>query len=220
MGLPFTVEAFLDVFRRYNDAVWPLQWLLGALGIAAVALAARGGPRAGRRVSGILTLLWLWTGLVYHVAFFRAINPAAAAFGAACVAQAALFAGLGVGRGRIAFAPRRDVAGVAGATLAAYALVVYPMLGAATGRAYPASPTFGTPCPTTILTLALLLWAVRTLPRVVLIVPVAWSVIGTVGALRLGVVEDLGLPIAAAAASLATVLEHRGHRGTTRLRAT
>lgn len=219
MGLPFTVEAFLDVFRRYNDAVWPLQWLLGALGIAAVALAARGGPRAGRRVSAILALLWLWTGLVYHVAFFRAINPAAAAFGAACVAQAALFAWLGVVRGRIAFAPRRDVAGVAGATLAAYALVVYPMLGAAE-RAYPASPTFGTPCPTTILTLALLLWAARTLPRVVLIVPVAWSVVGTVAALRLGVVEDLGLPFAAAAALLAVVLEHRGHRGTTRLRTT
>ena len=28
MRLPFTIDQFLDVFRRYNLAVWPAQWVV------------------------------------------------------------------------------------------------------------------------------------------------------------------------------------------------
>ena len=28
MRLPFTIDQFLDVFRRYNLAVWQAQWVL------------------------------------------------------------------------------------------------------------------------------------------------------------------------------------------------
>ena len=29
MQLPFTVDQFLEVFHRYNLAVWPVHWILG-----------------------------------------------------------------------------------------------------------------------------------------------------------------------------------------------
>jgi hypothetical protein len=49
MPLPFTVEQFLDVFRRYNEQVWPAQLALLLLGVGAVVLAARARPGARAR---------------------------------------------------------------------------------------------------------------------------------------------------------------------------
>lgn len=66
----------------------------------------------------------------------------------------------------------------------------------------PAMPTFGLPCPTTIYTLGLLLWAERPMPRWLLTVPLAWSVLGASAARQLGVWEDLGLVAAGVLAGL------------------
>ncbi len=197
MRVPFTVEQFLEVFRRYNETLWPAQWLLYALGIAAVVLVFRSTPLASRVVSGILATLWLWMGVVYHLTFFRAINPAAMIFGIAFIAEGALFAWLGVGRGRLSFRPRRKLAAAAGGLFVLYALVVYPLLGYALGHRYPAAPTFGLPCPTAIFTFGLLLWADSPVPRSVFLVPVLWGVVGTSAAVQLGMREDFGLLVAA-----------------------
>ena len=203
MRMPFTAEQFLDVFRRYNEAVWPAQWALLLLGVGAVALAVRGGPRAGRAVSALLGALWLWMGLVYHLGFFRAVNPAALAFGLLFVAQGALLLWWGAWRGRLALDVRADRAGAAGALLVLLALVAYPVIGHALGHRYPAAPTFGLPCPTTILTFGLLAWAAAPVPRLLLAIPVGWAVVGTSAALQLGMREDLALPVAAVVGTLA-----------------
>jgi hypothetical protein len=48
---------------------------------------------------------WAWMGLVYHIGFFRFINPAALGFGIAFLVQAWLFLVWGVNtRGRVAVA--------------------------------------------------------------------------------------------------------------------
>lgn len=209
MRVPFTVEQFLEVFRRYNDAVWPAQWVLYALGIAVVVLAFRSTPEAGRVVSGILAALWLWMGVVYHLTFFRVINPAAVVFGIAFIAEAALFAWLGAWRGRLSFRARRDLAAVVGGLFVLYALVVYPLLGYALGHRYPVAPTFGLPCPTVIFTFGLLLCTDAPVPRSVLLVPVLWAAVGTSAAVQLGMREDFGL-LAAAVVGTWVVLGH-GH---------
>ena len=41
MPLLFTRDEFFDVFRRYDEAVWPAQWLLAALALVAVVFAVR-----------------------------------------------------------------------------------------------------------------------------------------------------------------------------------
>ena len=130
---------------------------------------------------------------------FRAVNPGATLFGAAFVLQAGLFGWAGV-RGRLVFGPRRDVRGLVGGVLIVYALVVYPLLNYALGHRYPTAPTFGAPCPTTILTFGLLLWTARPIPWWLLIVPGLWAVIGLSAALSLGVPQDFGLFVAGAVA--------------------
>src|SRR5689334_2789783 len=84
--MPFTVEQFFEVFRSYNETLWPAQLLLYAP--AAAALIGTWKPHRGshRLVAAALAVLWLWTGVVYHFGFFRTINPAASLFAAISVA--------------------------------------------------------------------------------------------------------------------------------------
>ena len=195
--MPFTVEQFLRVFRAYNEAIWPAQWLLALAGVAAVGLAMLGGRRAGRAASALLGLLWLWTGAVYHLGFFARLSPAGMLFGALFVAQGALLMWEGAHRTRLRFAPRADLAGVAGAAVVLYALVVYPLVGALAGHEYPATPTFGAPCPVDLLTFGLLLWSAPPAPRRLFVVPALWAALGVSAALQLGMAEDYALPIVA-----------------------
>jgi hypothetical protein len=207
MRLPFSSEQFFEVFGRYNEAVWPAQAGLLLLALIAVAAAVRGSGsgRPRRIVAAILALLWAWMGLVYHIGFFRQINPAATVFGGLFIGQAALLVWYGLRRDALHFGIPGAARGAAGAALIAYALLIYPVLGAAAGHGYPAAPTFGLPCPTTIFTLGLLLWTTRPAPWPVLIVPIAWAVVGTSAALQLGVIEDLGLPVAALVVAVAAL---------------
>src|SRR5688500_17535582 len=89
--MPFTANEFLDVFAAYNSDLWPL-----ALALWVVTAAVFGPFVAGKRVWMPLPVLvlaghWLWAGILYHVLFFTAINPAAWLFAALFVLQAALF---------------------------------------------------------------------------------------------------------------------------------
>ncbi|MBI4183554.1 MAG: hypothetical protein HY521_06125 [Proteobacteria bacterium] len=194
MALPFTADEFFSVFAAYNTATWPAPVAAYALGVLAVGLALHPFPPGGRAVSAILGLFWLWMGLVYHVGFFARINPAAYAFGGAFVAEGVLFLVVGTVRGRLAFRSRGDGYRFVGLALIAYAGVLYPLLGALAGHAYPRAPLFGVaPCPTTIFTFGTLLLAEGGVPRALLLVPTLWSLIGGSAAILLAVPEDLGL---------------------------
>ena len=196
MGVPFTADQFFEVFARYNEQVWPAQILLNLLALAAVLVAWR-WRGASRAVAVMLAALWLWAGVVYHWIFFRQVNPAASVFAVGFVLQALLILWLGTIRTRLVFAYPSGMAGAAGWMLVGFALVIYPVLGYLFGHHYPSAPTFGAPCPLTIFTFGLLLWAARPVPWAVLIVPVVWALVGTSAALTFGVWQDLGLPVAA-----------------------
>jgi hypothetical protein len=193
VGIPFTPEQFFDVFRWYNESVWPAQWLLAAMAVVAMVAAGRARAQSGHIASAVLAMLWLWSGVVYHLTFFTAINRAAVVFGALFVAQSMLFLWLGVRRHQLKFVARMDSVGIIGALLIVYALAVYPLLGYALGHRYPEAPTFGVPCPTTIFTFGLLVWCDPPVPRRLVVIPALWAVLGTMAALELGVPEDFGL---------------------------
>ena len=196
MPLPFTVDQFLAVFADYNRAVWPAQVLLYGVGLVLVILAYLGRARAARWVGLGLALLWAWMGGVYHLGFFRQINPGAVLFGITFLLQALLFAIWGVTHRATEGGTVRSFDAWAGGALLGYALVVYPLLGWALGHRYPSSPTFGLPCPTTIATLGVLMWVRPQPPWWLLTIPLLWAVVGTGAAFSLGIREDLGLLVA------------------------
>lgn len=181
-------EQFFDIFVQYNRAVFPAQIALILIAVAALTAVIAGG----RKISFLLIAgLWAWCGVVYHLIFFTRINGAAYVFGAMFLLQAALFA-------FAAFRPAAEepppmLARRVGITIVIFALVVYPMPGAILGRTYPASVTFGLPCPLTVYTFGTLLLVHGKLPRHLLIIPTTWALIGSTAAIFFGVYEDLSL---------------------------
>ena len=193
MNLPFTADAFYGVFKAYNTAVWPVQLALLALGILAVTLLVRPRSYSSVGISVILTVLWIWQALAYHLAFFTAINPLAYVFAAVFLASAAAFFWQGVFRRHMVFKTTTGGRAAAGWSLMVFALLIYPAWTYLSGHRYPAFPTFGLPCPTTLFTIGLLAFLVKPYPRSVFVVPVLWCFVGSQAAFVFNVQADLGL---------------------------
>lgn len=191
--IPFTVDQFLEVFARYNVAVLPAQLVFYAMGILAICLALQRKAGFSKVVSLILAVLWIWMGLVYHFWFFSPINSAALIFALFFVLQGILFFIAGVWKQQLDFRFRLNLFGIIGGAFLLYALVIYPALGYWFGHRYPAAPTFGLPCPTTIFTFGILLWTNRRVPLYLLAIPLGWSFMGLWAAISLGIPEDFGL---------------------------
>lgn len=197
MRPPFTAEEFLDVFRRYNDAVSPVQGVLLVLALLAIGAALRGSRRGARATLALLGLLWLWTAVAYHLAFFTTLGAVGYLFAAASAAEGLLLLRLSAAPLPPRFAPRADARGIAAALLLGYAVLGYPAAAALAGHHYPAMPTFGAPCPVTIFTLGLLLLSVDRPPRSALVVPIAWALVASSAVIAFGMWEDVGVPLAA-----------------------
>lgn len=199
MTLPFSREQFLEVFAAYNLSLWPFAAALWVLSLAALVLVVR-GARVDRAVTVLLAVHWAWTAVAYHWVHFAAINPAAPVFAAAFLAQAFAL-GKSAWRDSLRYAWRLTPRHLIGAATAAYGLL-YPAAALVVVGAYPRIPTFGVPCPTTLLTMGLLLMA--TPVRIsLLVIPLLWSLIGGSAALLFAIAPDFALP---AAGVLVTVL--------------
>jgi len=200
MTLPFTTEQFFDVFARYNTAVRPMQIVLLVLGLVAAPLAAT--RRGWRAAALIVAALWAWMAVAYHAAFFTAVNPAAYFFAMAFALEAALIARWAMDRYQEFVRPSPMQIAIA-CVVFLYAFVGYPLIGSLVGERFPAAPTFGVPCPTTIFTFGIFAMLASSLPPSLLIIPIAWAFIGAFAGVSLGVPQDLGL-LAATLASLVT----------------
>ncbi len=189
--LPFMREQFLAVFVAYNEAVWPVQIVAYLLGLVMVILIIRPSAQRSRVVAAGLALMWLWTGIGYHAMNFSTISNGAWGFAVLFVIQGVLLVEAGMLRGRVAFGWRKGWAGWTGWALVAYASIGYPLLGQILGHGYPAMPMFGiTPCPVTIFTFGLMLLTSDPVPRRLLVIPVAWSLIGGSAAFLLAIPQD------------------------------
>lgn len=210
MSLPFTAPQFFEVFRNYNLSIWPMQivaYLIGLIVVGSLFTRIKG---ASRLVWGALSFFWLWMGIAYHILHFSLINKAAYGFGILFVLEGLLFLGMGAMQSGIRLQPGRNLASLVGGVLILYALLFYPLLGAWLGHGYPFSPGFGVaPCPTTIFTFGMLLFAERRVPLTLLVIPFLWSLLGFSAAISMGVREDVGLLIAGLATVTIALWQHR-----------
>ena len=64
-------------FRDYNTDIWPIQIILYALALITV-LYTIFKIKLKDRVNGfVLSFLWIWMGIIYHLTYFIDINKAA-----------------------------------------------------------------------------------------------------------------------------------------------
>ncbi len=209
MNPPFTLEQFLDVFKNYNKALFPMQWFFYFLGFSIIYFVLKSNSKSDKIISLLLAFLWLWMGVVYHIIFFTAINKAAYLFGGLFIIQGILFLLLGVFKNKISFQFQKDKYGITGLVFVLFALIIYPIAGYFFGHIYPSSPTFGLPCPTTIFTFGLLLMNIKKCPITILIIPFIWSVIGFMAAFQFGILEDTGLIVASLVAISLLIYRNR-----------
>jgi hypothetical protein len=211
MSTPFTKLDFMDVFARYNRATPGMAFVLVAIALMAALGVARRSRFRDRWASGVLGLLWLWSGVAFHLAFFADTNPAAIAFGILFVVQGLAFFARGVLRHELTFRGNLGTArGITGLLVMTYAIAGYPLISFAVGHRWPHLPTFGAPCPVDLFTLGLLLWTKSPIPRWLLVVPLGWAVVASIAAWDFGMHEDWGL--AAAAMVAAAWLWPRGQK--------
>ncbi len=209
MNTPFTLDQFFEIFKSYNEAIFPAQIFLYLTSLIVIFLIIKPSSISNKIISGFLAFLWLWMGIVYHLIFFTKINSAAYVFGPAFILQSVLFIAYGVFKTKLSFSFHSGIYGVTGFLLIFFALIIYPILGLFLGHVYPSSPTFGLPCPTTIFTFGVLLLSNKAFPVVILIIPLLWSMIGFTAAFNFGIWEDTGLLISGILSLILTLIKNR-----------
>jgi hypothetical protein len=196
MQLPFSREALLDVFAAYNTSWWFVALAFWILTLAAfVGVVSR--HSVSRWTFGLLGVQWGWSAMAYHASLFSKINPVAWAFAAAFLVEAGILL-YGAVEDHLQFTRGRSIRHRAAYGLIAYGLL-YPFIALAGGHAYPRVPTFGVPCPTTIVTAGFLMLLEGRVPLVLIVVPLLWSAIGGSAAFTLGMHVDLALIVAGCA---------------------
>lgn len=216
--MPFTVEQFLNVMENYNLTVWPMQVIFNILALVMIFFLFTKAKIGNHFINLGLSFLWVWIGIVYHLVYFTSINPAAYLFGIFNIIQGLLFFYFGFIKQGLKFTIKKDWPGILGGIFILYALIIYPVLGASFGHVFPRNPTFGLPCPTTIFTFGILLFALKKVPWYLIIIPLIWSLIGSAAAVKLTIYEDYGLGIAGVAGFIVILLTNKKREGVDRKR--
>ena len=201
--LLFSPRTYYRLFELYNAAMWPLQILALALGVALLGLLLRDTAWRGRAIAAILAACWLWVAWAYLWQRYDTINWAASYFAVGFAIEALLLIWTGIVRDRLGFLSGAGPAGAAGLCIFVFALVGYPLIGPLNGRPWRQAEIFGlAPDPTAIATLGVLVAAHR--PHwSLLIIPLIWCAIS---AATLWTMQSPDAVVVTATAALALVL--------------
>jgi hypothetical protein len=203
--LLFSPRVYFRMLELHNEALWPLQLLMLALGLMVLVLAVRGGVTAGRIVGLLLGALWIWIAWSFLWERYATINWAIAYV-------APVFAAQGIALG--VYAARGELTPIAtgwgrwaAIALLATAIFPYPLIAPAIGRPWSAAEVFGLmPDPTAFATLAYLAMVRR--GGWLMIVPLLWCALSS-ETLWLLHAPDFFIPAAGAFVAIALRLATR-----------
>src|ERR1041385_5580392 len=125
----------------------------------------------------VLALQWAWSGAIYHLMWFRRINPAAVLFGMMFLLEAGLLLWRGFPKASWILDRPSGWRRLPAVGLVAYALL-YPGIALLLGMQAPRFPSFGVPCPTTLLTFGMLLLMPRREALILGVIPMLWAIVG------------------------------------------
>jgi uncharacterized membrane protein HdeD (DUF308 family) len=201
MKTPFTIEQFFGVFEKYNSAVFPIQLVLVILGIIALILIHSKKESKNKLITGFLSFLWLWIGIVYHMVFFTSVTKAAYLFGGLFIIQGILLT-IALFRKQLVFKFEGSTREYIGYFFIVFGLIIYPVISYWLEGSFALTITLGLPCPTTILTFGFLMLTNRRFPKYLLIIPTLWALIGTRAAISFGVYQDYMMLLSAVVADI------------------
>jgi len=202
MQLPFTTEQFFNIIEKYNLSIFPFQLIITLLGAGCLFLLHSKLWSKDKIIGVYLGVLWLWIGAVYHLTFFTCINKVAFLFGAIFILQGLLILFYTLAKNRLAFKfsyHRKDYLGY---FFILYGLIIYPIISYFVEGSFKMTIIMGLPCPSTIFTFGLFLLSTNKFPKILLIIPSLWAIVGLSAAINIGVYQDVMILIAALAANI------------------
>lgn len=202
MKTPFTTEQFFDVFEKYNLTVFPAQLIILIAGAIMLWLLHSGKPMKDKWIGGFLGILWIWAGLVYHIAFFTVINKVAYVFGGIFILQGILIL-IQTFRGRLDFSFSARPWDYVAYFFLLFGLLIYPVISYFAAGDFANTIALGLPCPTTIYTFGFFMLAGTRFPKYLLIIPTLWAIVGLSAALNFGVYQDVMILVSAIFADIA-----------------
>lgn len=201
MKTPFTTGQFFEVFERYNETVFPFQLVIIALGIAGLYLLHSKWSAKSKLIGAYLGGLWIWMGVVYHIIFFAEINTAAYAFGGMFILQGLLILYYSFIGKKLFFSFSFQARDYIGYFFIIFGLIIYPVVGYFIENSFARTISLGLPCPTTIMTFGFFMLSREKFPRVLLIIPLLWAVIGLSAVFNFGVYQDMMILVSALVAA-------------------
>ena len=202
MKTPLVTEQFFSVFEKYNHTIFPVQIILFLLSILALIAIGSKFKQKDKFVAGILGVLWLWTGIGYHIAFFSGINKVAFGYGVLFIFQGLLLLWEGVLLYNLKFVFKMSLQAYLGYFFILYGLIIYPVIGYLIEPGFSRTISIGLPSPTIVLTFGFLLLCDKKFSKYLLIIPSLWAVIGISAVIKLGVYQDSIMLIAAIIADI------------------
>ncbi|MFC5068895.1 DUF6064 family protein [Flaviflagellibacter deserti] len=196
--LLFSPRVYWRVFELHNEAVWPLQILTMAAGVAILILLVRPRPRSHKIISFLMAMLWIWVAWSFLWNRYASINWAAPYVVPAFLIEAALFLWVGCYRGTLRF-PGPGTRRAVGLGVVVYAVFVHPLVALFAGRPIEAAEVFGiAPDPTAIATLGLAVLVPRLgVGWFLVVIPALWCIASAVTLYALEA-ADGWIPLAAA----------------------
>jgi hypothetical protein len=197
MKTPITTEQYSSIFEKYNHAIFPVQIILLLLTFLALIGIGSKIKQKDKIVSVILGVIWIWTGIGYHWAFFSHINILALGYGVVFILQGLFLVWEGVILYNLKFVFRMSIQAFLGYFFILYGLIIYPFVGYLIESNLSRTISVGLPSPTIILTFGFLLLCDKKFSKYLLIIPSLWAVIGINGIIKLGNFQDSIMLIAA-----------------------
>lgn len=196
--LLFSPRTYYRLLERYNLAIWPIQVVFLALGLAIPGLLRWRGAQRDRMVAAVLAAAWLWVAWRFHLRQYASINWAAVYFAAGFAVEAGVLVWTGVIRNRLRFRMPGSGADRAAFGLFLLALLAYPAIAPVLSRPWLQAETFGaTPDPTAAATLGIALLASRRARWLLLPIPSVWCAVSGATLLAMKSPDVLVLPLAA-----------------------
>jgi len=169
----FSETAYYRQYELYNLAVWPLHVVAILFALMIVYALWEKPAWAGRVISGLLAVSWLWVAWAFLYQRFYQIHVVADWYALGFVLQAGLITWYGIIRNRLALHATNRLRIKIGSGLLIIAFVVYPFIALITGRSWMQLEMFAlAPDPTALGTLAILLFYKA--PRALYPIPVIW----------------------------------------------
>jgi len=196
MKILITAETFLDLFIKYNEAIFPIQLLLVLLALALLYQNIKGLYPKINYTGYFLAGIWLWTGITYHLTLFTGINAKAYVFALLFIVQG-LFLLKETYKQNLVFTFDKTLQNQIGILMILFSSIIYPFISYLIEKDLSKISSIGLPSPTIILTFGFLLLS-KDLPKYLLFIPILWAIIGTWTAFDFGIYIDYFLTLAAA----------------------